>query len=147
MLCFCGWEAVADILEVPHLKDDSRFKERDARKTNRFALTPLLEEKLKLDTTANWVAKLNKAGVPSGEILTLSNALDQEQIKHRNTFKEVQVEGIGNVQLFNLTAKFSETPAMVESPPPLLSEHTNEILNQLGYDESQIAVLKEAGVI
>ncbi len=141
------WESVADLLGVPELKEDSRFKERDARKKNRFELTPLLEEKLVEKETSYWSDVLNKAGVPSGEILSLYDALTAPQIEHRKTFSEVDVKGIGPVKLFNMTAKFDKTPGAVESPPPLLSEHTNEILKELGFSEMEITKLREEKVI
>lgn len=141
------WEAVADLCGAPDLKEDPRFKERDARKANRFALTPILEEKLTQHDTAYWAQVLNKAGVPSGEILPLKEALETAQIAHRNTFTNVEMEGVGNIPLFNLTAKFEKTPGLVETAPPALSQHTDEILKSIGYNENQIADLKESGVI
>lgn len=141
------WEDLADILGLSELKEDVRFKIRDERKKNRFQLTPYLNERLKHNTTAYWVEKLNNAGIPSGAILKLDAALSQEQISHRNTFTTVNVDGIGDVQLFNMTAKFSKTPGLVETPPPLLSQHTNEILTSLGYSNEDIDVLKSEGVI
>ncbi|MFH1052602.1 MAG: CaiB/BaiF CoA-transferase family protein [bacterium] len=141
------WEAVADLLGVPELKEDTRFKERDTRKKNRFKLTPLLEAKLVEEETSYWSEVLNKAGVPSGEILSLFDALTSPQIEHRNTFTSVDVEGIGTVKLFNMTAKFEKTPGTVDSPPPLLSEHTNEILTEMGFSETEIQLLKDSGVI
>jgi len=141
------WEAVADILGVPELKEDTRFKERDARKANRKELTPLLEIKLKERSTSYWVENVNKAGVPSGEILSLGEALNAEQVNHRNTFTEIYTEGIGNVRLFNMTAKFDKTSGDVELPPPLLGEHTNEILGEFNYTIEEIETLRENQVI
>jgi len=141
------WETLCDLLGVPELKEDPRFKERDTRKANRFALTPLIEVKLKENTTAYWVETLNKKGIPSGEILNLEGALTQPQIEHRNSIQDVDVPGIGEVKLFNLTAKFEKTPASIEMPPPRLSEHTTEILTSLGYTEDEIKTLKEKTVI
>jgi CoA:oxalate CoA-transferase len=99
------WEAVADVLGVPELKTDLRFQERDTRKKNRKQLTPLLEAKLGEKPTDYWVEELNKNDVPSGAILSLEAALNQEQIGHRDTFGTMNVEGIGDLKLFNLTAK------------------------------------------
>lgn len=141
------WHAVADILGVPELKEDPRFKERDTRKANRFALTPLLEEKLTQNTTSYWVEKLNEAGVPSGEILKLGEALTQPQIEHRKTFAEVNIDGIGAVKLFNLTAKFEKTPGFVKTPPPKLSQHTYEILQGVGYTKEEIDEFKAQGIV
>ena len=71
------WEAVVDVLGVPELKTDPRFQERDTRKKNRKALTPLLEAKLQERETGYWVEVLNTHDVPSGAILTLGDALHQ----------------------------------------------------------------------
>jgi CoA:oxalate CoA-transferase len=141
------WEAVADLLGVEELKEDPRFKERDTRKKNRSELTPLLEAKLIEKDTLYWVKVLNKAGVPSGEILSLYDALNSPQIKHRNTFAEVDVEGIGKVQLFNMTAKFEKTPGKVNLPPPKLSQHTKEILSEIGFSDEDMEQLKKNNVI
>jgi CoA:oxalate CoA-transferase len=141
------WEAVAEELGVPELKTDPRFQKRDVRKKNRQALTPLLEERLKAKPTKAWVEILNKRGVPSGEILSLQDALEQGQIKHRETLAAVEAEGIGRLRLFNLTAKFEKTPGRVESAPPTLSEHTEEVLVGIGYSPEQVAVLRTRGVV
>jgi formyl-CoA transferase len=141
------WEAVADVLGVPGLKTDPRFQERDARKKNRKALTPLLEEKLKEQETACWVDALNRRDVPSGAILTLHQAMVQEQVTHRGTFATVHADGIGDIPLFNLTAKFEKTPGVVSTPPPALGEHTAEVLGKLGYTPEQVAELKQQKVV
>ena len=141
------WEAVADVLGVPELKDDPRFRERDARKKNRHALTPLLEAKLVERETSCWVEALNARDVPAGAILSLGDALVQPQVAHRDVFSPVTVPGIGDMQLFNLTARFSKTPGRVTSPPPALGEHTCDVLGALGYSAEEIAQLKERGVV
>jgi len=141
------WEAVADELGVPELKSDPRFARRDARKQNRRALTPLLEAKLRLRPTAHWVEVLNARGVPSGAILPLGDALAQPQIAHRGAIQSVCAEGIGELKLFNLTAKFEKTPGAVESAPPRLSDHTEEVLSGLGYAPAEIARLKAQGIV
>lgn len=141
------WHSVCDELGIPELKTDPRFEERDTRKKNRKELTPLVEAKLKEQTTEYWVETLNKAGVPSGAILTLQDALVAEQINFRETLSTVTEEGIGDLKLFNLTAKFSKTPGKIETPPPRLSAHSDEILKDLGYSPEDIAEMKETGVI
>ena len=141
------WEAVADLLGVPELKTDPRFQERDNRKKNRKALTPLLEVKLKEKETAYWVELLNKNEVPSGAILRLEDALNQPQVQHRQTLQKVAVDGIGELRLFGLSAKLEKTPGGIKTPPPRLSAHTNEILGELGYSQEDIKRLKEARVI
>jgi CoA:oxalate CoA-transferase len=141
------WEAVTDVLGVPELKTDPRFKERDTRKKNRKLLTPILEARLVERDTEHWVDALNDRDVPSGAILSLESALAQPQIVHRDTFASKGVEGIGDVKLFNLTAKFSKTPGTVEAPPPRLGQHTEAILAGIGYTPGEIQELRESKII
>jgi len=141
------WEALTEVLGCPELKTDPRFEERDTRKANRKELTPLIEEKLKTKPTAYWVEKLNERGVPAGAILSLQDALDSPQVRHRRTLAVVHEEEIGDLRLFNLTAKFEKTPGSLESPPPRLSAHTEEILGNLGYSPDEIRELRDSEVI
>jgi formyl-CoA transferase len=141
------WEDLCDVLDVPELKADPRFKERDTRKANRKILTPLLEEKLQLKETSIWVEELNNKGIPSGEILSLKDALNARQIVHRNTIQNVFDKELGVLKLFNLTAKFEKTPGEIETPPPKLSEHTESLLKEIGYCEEEIKDFKQKGII
>ena len=141
------WENVCDVVGVPELKTDPRFQKRDARKANRKALTPLLEARLREKPTAHWVEALNKKGVPSGEILSLQDALAAPQIAHRQTIQTVVEPGIGPLKLFNLTAKFEETPGSIDAPPPRLSAHTDQLLKELGYTDTEIAAFREKKVV
>lgn len=141
------WEAVTEVLGVPELKNDPRFRERDERKKNRELLTSLLEKGLTGNTTAYWVEALNARGVPSGEILSLEQALLAPQIRHRGTIGSVDAAEAGPVRVFSLAAKLEKTPGELTSPPPKLSEHTSEILGSLGYPDTEISVLRADGVV
>jgi len=141
------WENVCEVVGLPELKTDPRFQKRDARKANRKALTPLLEARLKEKPTAHWVEVLNKKGVPSGEILSLQDALAAPQIAHRQTIQTVVEPGIGPLKLFNLTARFEDTPGGIDSPPPRLSAHTDQLLAELGYTGAEIAAFREKKVV
>lgn len=141
------WETLVDILGLPELKSNPRFQQRDVRKSNRKALTPLIEARLKDKGTAHWVEVLNTHSIPAGAIYGLADALNQEQITHRKTLETIRAEDIGDLQLFNMTAKFEKTPARIESAPPKLSVHTEQILGRLGYSKEQIEALRQSGAI
>ena len=141
------WEAVCDVLELPELKSDPRFAERDTRKQNRKELTPLLEVRLKQRPTAFWVDALIAKDVPSGDILSLEAALRQPQVQHRNVLRKVAVAGVGDVEVFGLTALFDKTPGSIDAPPPTLGEHNHLVFGALGVSEAEQAELKSKGVI
>jgi CoA:oxalate CoA-transferase len=141
------WESVCEVIGKPELKEDPRFKERDTRKANRKQLTPLIEEKLRENTTEYWAEKLNTKGVPSGEILDLESALLAPQVKFRKTIETLHDDELGDLKLFNLSAKLQKTPASLDTPPPRLSQHTSDILKEIGYSDEQIKELKGKGVI
>lgn len=141
------WEALADTLGLSELKTDPRFQDREARKKNRYILKDIIEQKLIENTTDYWVKVLIEKDVPCGEILSLREALNSPQVKHRGTIGEIEVEGIGKVKLFNLPPKFSKVECKIETPPPKFSQHTSEILKELGYTDDEIRNFKEKGVI
>lgn len=141
------WEALADTLGLSELKTDPRFQDREARKKNRYILKDIIEQKLIENTTDYWVNVLIEKDVPCGEILSLREALNSPQLKHRGTIGEIEVEGIGKVKLFNLPPKFSKVECKIETPPPKFSQHTSEILKELGYTDDEIRNFKEKGVI
>jgi len=130
------WEAVCEVLDLPELKTDPRFQERDTRKKNRKLLTPLLEAKLAQKPTGFWVEELNAKDVPSGDILGLKDALRQPQVQHRQVLQKVTVAGVGEVEVFGLTALFEKTPGSVDSPPPTLGQHNARIYGALGLTEA-----------
>jgi len=141
------WEAVCDVLGVAELKTDPRFQERDTRKKNRKDLTPLLEARLLEKETDHWVEALNANDVPSGAILSLKEALRQPQVQHRGVLQKTEVPGVGEIEVFGLTALFDTCSGDVAAPPPTLGQHNAEIYERAGLDEAARAELKSKGVI
>lgn len=141
------WEDLCDVLGVPVLKTDERFQKRDTRKKNRKELTPILEKKLKEKETSYWCDALNTKGIPSGEILSLDEALRQPQVEHRKALAEVETPEVGKIKVFNLTAKFDKTEGDVDAPPPLLSQHTLSILEELGYTKEEYEKMKSEKIV
>jgi crotonobetainyl-CoA:carnitine CoA-transferase CaiB-like acyl-CoA transferase len=93
------------------------------------------------------VERLNAKDIPSGAILDLGDALAQPQVRHRGTLREVAVDGIGTIPLFNLSARFEKTPGEITAPPPQLSADTAEVLAGIGVAREELGSLKAKGVI
>lgn len=143
------FEALCDVIGKPTLKSDVRFAAREARKQNRFALKEEVEAGLHGRSAATWEALLNAAGVPSGQVLTVPQILDQTQVKGRNFIVALDaVPGLGK------TAHVSRSGFLVNgaslqpsAPPPRLGEHTAVWLRHLGYSEEQIGSLNDSGAV
>ena len=141
------WQELCKILDLEELITDPRFAERDTRKKNRYELTRILNERLKVKTAAEWEKILNAHGIPSGTVNTLENAIHQPQVQHRKLLKEVQDEKLMNITVCGLAPKFSAISPQDLSFPPRLGEHTEEIMKRLSYEEETIAEYREKGVI
>ncbi len=119
-----------------------------SRVRNRAALVPLLQEAFELKTVAEWIEPLEAANVPCGPINDIGQAFDYPQVKHRGMRIELPHPLSGTVPLVASPIRLSGTPVTYRCAPPLLGQHTNEVLAQLaGMTASDIEALKEKGVL
>ena len=140
------FEALCQIIDNPSLVQDPRFADRKDRLANRSALTAELEAAFATAPTHEWVEKLTTNGVPTGPIWSVPEALAHPQLADRGLLQTHRV-GSEDLQLVGIGAKLDGVAPGVDSPPPTLGEHTNDILSELGYDKAQISGLKEEGAI
>jgi crotonobetainyl-CoA:carnitine CoA-transferase CaiB-like acyl-CoA transferase len=125
---------------------DPRFASNALRIANRDACIAAIAPAMKRKTTAEWMAVLEPLGVPCGPIDRLDAVFANPQIKHRGM--QVDVPLTGTVPLVANPIKYSRTPLDYQVPPPLLGEHTEEVLRGLlGKSDAEIAALRSAGVI
>jgi crotonobetainyl-CoA:carnitine CoA-transferase CaiB-like acyl-CoA transferase len=130
------------------LADDERFATNRARVANRALLIPLLEPILRQRATHAWVASLEAAGVPCGPINRLNEVFEDPQVRHRGMRIELPHPAAGSVPLVANPIRLSATPLAYAAPPPLLGQHTNEILQKmLGLQEEELARLRAGGTI
>lgn len=142
------YQALCDAIVAPGLKTDPRFVTRPLRVANREALRVLLEEKLADHTSLEWDAIFGAAGVPAGPILQLKDAVALPQIKERQLLKEFDGTAIGRpFWVHRLGFILGSGVPDVALPPPQLGEHTNEILQDVGYSPDEIAALREMAVL
>lgn len=135
------------IAGCPQFATDERFATNNNRVRNREILVPMLEEVLLSRTTAEWVAPLEAAGVPAGPINDIAQTFEHPQVKHRKMKLDLPHPQAGTVPSVANPIKFSATPIEYKSAPPLLGQHTQDILSTLGgLSEAEIAALKDKGI-
>ena len=98
-------------------------------------------------TSAEWLAILEGRGIPAGPVRFVEELFDDPQIQSNGLVIEVEHRDAGAVKMIGALAQFSETPLSAESPSPALGEHTQEILQELGYSEAEVHRWKEAGIV
>ncbi|MDB5759925.1 MAG: CoA transferase [Burkholderia sp.] len=132
----------------PDLADDPRFATNPERVRNRDLLVPLLAHMVKTRTKQEWIDLLEQAGVPCGPINRLDEVFDNPQVQARGMKIELPHPAAGHVSLVRSPMKMSATPPRHDAPPPLLGQHTDEVLaDLLGQNSQQIAALRAKGVI
>ncbi|WP_417845266.1 CaiB/BaiF CoA transferase family protein [Thalassospira povalilytica] len=139
---FC---AVAGLDDLPA---DERYATNRNRVANRDTLVPLIRQAMVLKTTDEWIAALEKANVPCGPINTLDRVFDNPQVKHRGLVKRLDHPTAGTVPTVGNPIRFSRTPITDEKAPPMLGQHSDEILRKVAdLSDDQIAKLRDAGIV
>jgi formyl-CoA transferase len=139
---FCREVGLAGLL------DDPRFADNQARVVNRDALKELVAQAMKQRTMAEWIARLEALGVPCGPINRLDQVYADPQVVQRGLKVEVHHPLAGRLPLVANPIKFSRTPIRYEAAPPLLGQHTDEVLRDLlGKSEAQIQQLRANSVV
>jgi len=131
----------------PELAGDPRFATNGKRVENRAELTRLLGDVFRKRTKREWLELLEAAGVPNGPINDVAQVFEEPQVKARGVRIELEHPVAGKLPMVASPMRFSETPLEYRRAPPLLGEHTEEVLRGLGKSDAEIARLRSAGVI
>jgi formyl-CoA transferase len=142
------WPRLCAALDMAKLADDPRFATNAQRVEHREELIGMLAPAFIKKDTATWVRLLSGAEVPCSPVQTIDQVFSSPQVLHRKMLVEVKHPKAGTIALAGLPVKLAGTPASVRLPPPLLGEHTEEVLRSwLGMDGDEIAELRLAGAI
>jgi formyl-CoA transferase len=142
------WGRFCQAIGKIELADDPRFVKNANRVENRAALIAILTEMFRSRDNETWLRRLNEAEVPCAPIQTIDQVFAAPQVRDRDMLVEVEHPTAGTVRMAGIPVKFSVTPASVRLPPPLLGQHTEEVLSSwLGMNGLEIEQLKKKGAI
>ena len=142
-----NWERMCRAVGRENLLDDERFASNPERMVSIDALTPIMEETFRTQTTGHWVKTLEKAGVPCGPIYNMEQVYADPHVQSREMAVPLEHPKSGSIRNIGVAVKLSDTPGSVRTPAPLLGQHTNEVLTEFGYEDTDIAAFKVAGVL
>jgi crotonobetainyl-CoA:carnitine CoA-transferase CaiB-like acyl-CoA transferase len=141
------WNALFEVVGKPEWAKDPRFNNRKARTENYDVLVEQMGPIFLGGRRDDWLRRLLEKDVPAAPINTLDEVFADAQVKTYGFPTEVEHPKMGKVKLVGNAVAMSRTPPSIERPPPILGEHTDEILKSLGYDETSLSSFRAKGVI
>jgi crotonobetainyl-CoA:carnitine CoA-transferase CaiB-like acyl-CoA transferase len=141
------WKRFCTAAGLPELADDARFTTNKDRMANYQAMRPPIDRVFRTATCAEWIARLNAAGVANGEVRDIGQMLNDPQLAARNMIETMLHPTIGATRVIGAPIKLSKDPASLRTPPPVLGQHTDAVLKEIGYDAATIASLRTKQII
>ncbi len=143
-----NWQRLCQAIEKPELSTDPRFSNNAQRVAHREELIAILQELFRKRDTARWIKLLSDAGLPCGPVNTIDKVFADSQVLQRKMLLEVEHPTAGTVRMAGMPIKFSGTPASLRLPPPVLGQHSEEVLRSwLAMPEERIQELKRKKII
>jgi crotonobetainyl-CoA:carnitine CoA-transferase CaiB-like acyl-CoA transferase len=141
------WPRFCAAIGEPGLADDPRFATNGDRVAARAELRPLIADRLATRSTADWLHTLTEADVPCGPITDVLAAFESPEARARSMLVDVEHPALGVLRQAGIPIEFDATPGSVRTAPPLLGEHTEDVLAELGMTVDEIARLRADGVV
>jgi succinate--hydroxymethylglutarate CoA-transferase len=135
-------------LNKPQWITDPRFTTNALRVKHREILDAMVEAELQLRTTQEWLEIFEGSGMPYAAVNDIQQTINHEHVLARNMIEEIDHPACGKVKLVNHPVKYSRIEPGIRSPPPLLGEHTDEVLRELlGFAEGEIEGMRKGGTV
>jgi formyl-CoA transferase len=141
------WRRYCDAIERPDLRDDPRFARAPDRVKHREALMPVIVELTGTRTVQEWLDLLGAAGVPCGRIRTVAEVCTNPQLVERGKLVDRPHPTAETVRMIGMPIELSDPPGRIESAPPLLGQHTDEVLSEAGYSEAEVRMFRDDGIV
>jgi crotonobetainyl-CoA:carnitine CoA-transferase CaiB-like acyl-CoA transferase len=141
------WTKFCQLAGLQQIEHDPRFATNRDRVANRPALQQAIEEALATRTSAEWHDLFIAAGIPCGPVYRYDQVFDDPQVRHRAMAVEMEHPRAGHITITGTPLKLSRTPGTVRMPAPVLGQHTDDVLRELGYDAATIGLFHREGVV
>jgi formyl-CoA transferase len=141
------WERMCVAIDAKDLPQRPEYATGQARLQNRDALNAEIDRHTAGRTSAEWVERLNAAGVPSGPIYSIDQVFADPQVEHLGIAQEVATPDRGALRVVGQPVGLSRTPSHIAAPPPEVGQHTDEVLREFGFDDAEIARLRAAKAV
>jgi len=147
----CGnqafWGKLCQALDLQELVDDPRFASWVLRLQNNQALLPLLEARFRERSRDAWLALLAAHDIPAAPVQSLLDFFEDPAVRHHDLVREYDHPEVGKLRMMGQPLVFAASPTRDPGPPPTLGQHTDEVLRELGYDDSTITAFRAGGVV
>jgi len=139
--------ALCQVLGHEEWATDPRFARNEDRVRHRDLLEALIGEQIATRSRDDWIEAMSGAGIPNGPVSSVAEALSSPHAAARQMVTSIDHPTIGSFLSLGLPMRLSENPTSIDRHPPLLGEHTDEVLMELGYDGDGIAALRAEGIV
>jgi crotonobetainyl-CoA:carnitine CoA-transferase CaiB-like acyl-CoA transferase len=141
------WERFCNTLGAPELIKQPEYANAAVRSKNRDALNADIERYTVKQTSAEWIERLNKAGVPCGPIYSVDQVYADPQVEHLGIAQAVKTRDKSKLRMAGQPMSLSRTPSRLVARPPKLGEHTDAVLKEFGFSAKDIAALRKANAV